>query len=234
MKKQSTFKNILYCEQFALTFISNPKVACSTIKNSLLGGFDGNVHKEAEIRFCAFPSINSDFFCITRNPYSRALSCFKNKIGPGKEANPNAVWHPFCRRFNLDTQIQPTFERFLTYLSEDSNPETFDMHYRPQEVNLYHSHIKPSFTGRIELFKDIKEYLAKHHVKIISRNTHGTGAMLNYKSEISKTEAFLIENIYSKDFEAYGYKKDLFSEYIPETLLQKQHISDELTLAFTN
>ena len=55
---------------------------------------------------------------------------------------------------------------------------------------------------------------------------------INLKS--AKQKPFLIENIYSKDFEAYGYKKNLFSEYIPETLLQEQHISDELTLTFTN
>ena len=234
MEKQSKFKNILYCEQFELTFISNPKVACSTIKNSLLGGFDGNVHKEAEIRFCRQPNIKSDFFCITRNPYSRALSCFKNKIGPRKEKNPNAVWHPFCRRFNLNPEIQPTFEEFLTHLLEDPNPETFDLHYRSQQKNLYHSHIKPAFTGRIESFQDVSEYLAKRKIKIISRNSHRTGSMHNYKTEISKSEAFLIEKLYSEDFEVYGYEENLFSDFIPKTLFQKQHISDELTLAFTN
>ena len=77
--------NILHSSKHKLTFISNPKVACSTIKNSLLEGFDGDVHAEANKKFNLPKDTEHDFFCLTRNPYSRTLSCFKNKIGPNKE-----------------------------------------------------------------------------------------------------------------------------------------------------
>ena len=136
------FRNILYCHKHTITFISNPKVACSTIKNSLLGGYDGNVHQEAEKTFLIRPNMNKDFFCLTRNPYSRALACFKNKIGFGKEINPNAVWHPFCKRFNFDPKEKPSFEDFLRALLQDKNPESFDLHYRSQNLNLHYQNIK--------------------------------------------------------------------------------------------
>ena len=147
-------RNILHCKKYGITFISNPKVACSTIKNSLLGGFDGNVHQEAEKKFLIRPDLNKDFFCLTRNPYSRSLACYKNKIGYGKEINPNAVWHPFCKRFNFDPKEKPSFAEFLTALLKDKNPETFDLHYRCQYLNLHHENIRPAYTGRIEKFKE--------------------------------------------------------------------------------
>ena len=220
-------RNILYCHKHSITFISNPKVACSTIKNSLLGGYDGNVHQEAEKTFLIRPNMNKDFFCLTRNPYSRALACFKNKIGFGKEINPNAVWHPFCKRFNFDPKEKPSFEDFLRALLQDKNPESFDLHYRSQHLNLHHQNIQPAYTGRIEKFRELETYLETHSVKIISRNTHQTGSLLSYKSEIGVTESDLIKEIYAKDFEIYQYSVDLSSDFIPDPLEQNQKISAE-------
>lgn len=217
--------NILHSPKHRLTFISNPKVACSTIKNSLLGGFEGNVHKEAGKKFKLPKDIDHDFFCLTRNPYSRALSCFKNKIGPSKEKNPNAVWHPFCDRFGFNRTIQPSFEDFLTALLEDNDYWSMDMHYRPQHLNLHQDEIQPNFVGRIERFSDVENYLLSNNIKIETRNTHKTGANNTYTAEISQTEAALIETIYEKDFILYGYTKNIESKYIPPTLVQKQKIS---------
>ena len=217
--------NILHSPKHRLTFISNPKVACSTIKNSLLGGFEGNVHKEAGEKFKLPKDIDHDFFCLTRNPYSRALSCFKNKIGPSKEKNPNAVWHPFCDRFEFSRTVQPSFEDFLTALLEDNDPLSMDMHYRPQHINLHHNDIQPSFIGRIERFPEVEDYLRRQKISIITRNNHKTGSSDTYHAEISTKEAFLIETFYAKDFDIYGYTKHLESKDVPPTIFQKQHIS---------
>lgn len=218
-------RNILYCQRHDITFISNPKVACSTIKNSLLDGFDGCVHREAERKFLIPPNIKNDFFCLTRNPYSRALSCFKNKIGFGKEINPNAVWHPFCKRFGFNPKENPSFVDFLRALLNDKNPESFDLHYRPQHLNLHHENIQPAYTGRIEKFEELENYLITRSIKIISRNTHQTGSLQSYKSEIGAAETDLIKKIYAKDFEIYHYSTDLSSDFIPDPLEQNQTIS---------
>jgi hypothetical protein len=218
--------NILHSAQHRLTFISNPKVACSTIKNSMLGGFSGNVHLEAKNRFNLPKDIEHDFFCLTRNPYSRALSCFKNKIGPSKEKNPNAVWLPFCKRFRFNENYQPTFEEFLNALADDQDQRSMDMHYRCQHFNLHYENIRPAFVGRLERFRDISEFLTGFNIQIIERNNHVTGAFASYQKEISQLEAKLIEKIYKKDFEFYGYEKDIYSNYRPPTLKQKQNISN--------
>lgn len=229
-----SLKNILHSCDLRLTFISNPKVACSTIKNSLLGGFEGDVHKEANRRFALPNDTEHDFFCLTRNPYSRALSCFKNKIGPLKEKNPNAVWHPFCKRFGFNRNTQPSFEDFLRALLEDNDPFTMDMHYRCQYINLHHDNIKPAFIGRIERFDDIEKYLLKKQVKIIPRNRHKTNAIETYKDEINEIEANLINKIYYKDFEIFGYRNKVNDKFIPISINQTQKISEEYKKLFAS
>ena len=226
-------KNILHSEDINLTFISNPKVACSTIKNSLLGGFDGNVHQESEKRFHLPQNINHEFFCITRNPYSRALSCFKNKIGPNKEINPNAVWFPFCERFDFSRDNQPSFGEYLQALIDDPDPASMDMHYRCQHYNLHNSDIKPAYVGRLEHFDKVEEYLNTYNIKIIERNSHRTGSYETYRDEINADEAKLIEIFYNEDFETYGYEKELTSTYIPEPLHQEQIISADYQKIFS-
>ena len=76
MKKNANkydLRNILHSSKHKITFISNPKVACSTIKNSLLGGFDGDVHAEANKRFGLPQDTEHDFFAslaiLTAEPY---------------------------------------------------------------------------------------------------------------------------------------------------------------------
>jgi hypothetical protein len=228
------FSNILHSTQHRLTFISNPKVACSTIKNSMLGGFPGNVHLEAKNRFNPPKDIEHDFFCLTRNPYSRALSCFKNKIGPSKEKNPNAVWLPFCKRFGFNENDQPTFEEFLNALADDKDQGSMDMHYRCQHFNLHYENIQPAFIGRLERFNETAEYLAGFSIEIIERNNHVTGAFASYQNEINLTEAKLIERIYEKDFQYYGYEKDIISNYKPPTSRQNQKISELYKQKFTS
>ena len=227
----SELKNILHRKDIPITFISNPKVACSTIKNSLLDGFDGNVHQEAERRFDLPIDANHTYFCITRNPYSRALSCFKNKIGKGKELFPT-VWPPFCKRFGFDPNSNPSFLDYLTALCNDPHPETFDLHYRAQVFNLHHSDITPSYIGRIEDFKHLTDYLNQFKIILLSRNSHKTNALQTYREEVSSEEAALIEKIYALDFDTYKYPKDLKSTTIPSPIQQKQKVSSKYLTLF--
>ena len=130
-------KNILHHPDKSITYISNPKAACSTIKNSLLGGCTGNVHRAIE-EICEYPNdSNHEIITITRNPYSRAISCYKNKIGWGKETTGN-VWLPFARAFGFNAHAKPTFLEFLKALSSTKNQSQPIRHPLPPS-SLYSS-----------------------------------------------------------------------------------------------
>ena len=225
-------KNILHHPKIPITYISNPKAACSTIKNSLLGGHTGNVHRAIE-EICEYPSdSNHEIITVTRNPYSRALSCYKNKIGWGKEVTGN-VWLPFARIFGFNVHAKPTFLEFLRALHETKiNPMQFDIHYRPQVFNLHSKDIYPSYIGRLEDIDSLKHFMEQRSIKLLTRNPRPTGSSGTYRDEISPEEASLIRIIYSEDFIHYGYSTNLNATADPSPIRQKPWISERYQLRF--
>ena len=225
-------RNILHHPGIPLTYLSNPKVACSTIKNSLLNGCDGNVHSEIE-QICTHPNDqHHTIFTVTRNPFSRALSCYKNKIGWGKEAT-GQIWSNFSKRFNLPLKYQPSFYEYLKKLadSEDS-PESFDIHYRPQFFCLHAKHITPSYVGRLEHPQNLREFLGRFSIDLQTRNPRPTQSSETYRHEIKPEEAELIQTIYAVDFEHYGYQPELETLGTPPPIEQNAAISDLYLLRF--
>ena len=225
-------KNILHHPKIPITYISNPKVACSTIKNSLLGGYTGNIHRAIE-EICEYPSdSNHEIITMTRNPYSRALSCYKNKIGWGKEITGN-VWLPFARAFGFNDHAKPTFLEFLRALYETKiNPAQFDIHYRPQVFNLHSKDIHPSYIGRIEDINSLKLFMEQHSINLLTRNPRPTGSCGTYRDEINPEEESLIRLIYAEDFTHYGYSTELNHTADPLPIKQKPWISERYQLRF--
>lgn len=225
-------RNVLHHPSIPITYLSNPKVACSTIKNSLIKGHTENVHSKIE-QICIYPNDqHHDIFSVTRNPFSRALSCYKNKIGWGKEATGN-IWNTFRSRFNFPLECQPSFYDFLKSLAESKHdPQTLDIHYRPQFFNLHANQIVPSYIGRLEKFQHLKDYFARFSLNLQNRNPRPTGASETYRDEIQPDEAELIRNIYAIDFEHYGYELKLESFSTPPPIEQTACISDQYLLRF--
>lgn len=221
--------NIFYSSKHEITFISSPKVACTTIKNSLLEGkfneSGGEVHQKANELFSLPDCFNKPVFVITRNPYSRILSAYKDKTGKGKDPN---VWLPFAQKYKFLPESQPSFYEVLMALSNDKSPEDMDMHFRPQIFNIYHDDITPAFVGRIERMDEVTTFLSSHMVTLRSKTEHATNSLSEYKNEISKDEEKLINQIYQKDFDAFGYEMDLQSDFIPPSVHQKQKINNRI------
>src|SRR5690625_2056012 len=109
--------NLRYKSDYNLGYLNNPKVACGTIKNSMLGGGDINVHKRSS--FDALDSIEGvEIFSVVRNPFSRALSGYLQKFTGNKEL---AIWQDFAKRFDLDVDGEISFRKFLECLSASSD-----------------------------------------------------------------------------------------------------------------
>lgn len=95
---------ILYQPKNNIAYLHNPKVACSTIKNSLLRGEVDNVHEQ--FLFPPYNNSNVPIFSVVRNPYSRSVSAYLDKIGKDKDFY---VWFPFCRKYGLDRESNLSF-----------------------------------------------------------------------------------------------------------------------------
>ena len=204
-----------------INYIYSAKVACSTIKATILKS-DSNPHGPFEIEFCKDRIFfDKPFFCISRNPYQRALSGYYDKIHTGENT---VVWPSFYKKYHLNKHNPPSFTKFLEILNNDKNKHLIDPHFRPQYLLTNSKYIQPFFLGRIERFNDVIIFLEKYNFKVIKWSPHSQKN--KYRDfKFSKRQIQLINNIYKKDFLVFGYDLNPSSTYIPPTLYQKQKIN---------
>jgi hypothetical protein len=147
-------RQVRHHESLALTYISNPKAGCSGIKAAMWAQIDRNTghhtlpdggmpHKLSRTPFVqsVFDTASYDFekfkqsrfFTVVRNPFTRALSGYLNKIGK----RSSTVWENFCRRYGVDpndTRETYSFKEFLHTIAKDEIDQ-LDPHFRPQYIN---------------------------------------------------------------------------------------------------
>lgn len=106
---------LLYSEKYNLTYLSNPKCGCSSIKKSLLDNPSSETNVHDLKNFAESISLDSVFFTVTRNPFSRILSCYTDKIMHKTDLN---IWRPFCKAHSLSMNKTLSFYHFLEILNE--------------------------------------------------------------------------------------------------------------------
>jgi hypothetical protein len=144
------------------------------------------------------------FVSFVRNPYTRLLSCYTNKIVPRGEA----LKHLLGGAAPVDF---PAFARTVVAQRD----RDMDTHWRPQTVNLFHGQIDYAFLGRFENFAadfarvfdvlqiPVANRPASRHLNSSSRA--GRSLAEFYSPEIQD----LVYQRYRADFEAYGYPYEL-------------------------
>jgi len=197
-------------------YASTPKTACSTIKKVLINAeIDLNIEfEDSEYihyrEFNPFLSIrqvgplNSYFqrvdifkFCFVRNPYTRLLSCYLDKIKRNK--------------FQIGKKEgkEIGFEEFVDHVcSQEIND--MDQHWRTQYYQTFQKNILYDFIGRFENFeKDFKKILDALNIDIpkfyATERTHATVLKEFYTTEIQAK----VFKKYRIDFESFEYSKEL-------------------------
>jgi hypothetical protein len=210
-------------------FVETPKVACSTIKVTLQRmelettelfnkrdihkrEFSPLIKPSQVGNFDKFLNRNKLFkFCFVRNPYTRLLSAYLEKIKLGKNQKRSILLHMGKYPYNLNTEIY--FSEFVHVVCEQPII-SMDPHWRIQYYQTFQDHINYDFCGKLENFdQDIKTVLSKinknYSKYMLSIRTHSTQAnnLLEqyYSSELIKK----VQEKYSKDFEYFGYSFEL-------------------------
>lgn len=217
--------------KYKYIYFETPKVGCSTIKKTLqklevedISKLPEDVHAkhispllsplDLEDSFDHYLNNKEYFkFAFVRNPYTRVLSGYLDKIVTNQVAKKKIL-----PSFGLKPTDELSFLEFLQILKNQSFDE-MNPHWRPQHILLGAENINLDFIGKQETFdNDLKKILAIIHNEnpdenqIINEIPHAVGANSKLEKYLTPITAKLIDDIYEKDFLLYGYKKIFFTE----------------------
>lgn len=202
-----------------------PKSANSTVLRTLISyedsDFASNYNSSlAKKKFYKRPSQLSYFtarkakrsyfkFTVVRNPYSRLVSAFLQKI----EANlPQTVHVRKQLGFTKDKPI--SFEQFVGYLENGGIYQ--DPHWAPQTLLLPQDRSLVDYIGRVEsLTEDMNHIIKQIHPSkpfqgLCSYVSHQTNATEKLKKFYSTQDIInRIRTLYRQDFEMFGYRQTL-------------------------
>lgn len=214
--------------KYKYIFIETPKVACSTIKMTLQRlelespnfyrtDFE-DLHKRDYSPLLGLQQLpdfenffeRDDFykFCFVRNPYTRLLSCYLDKIKHPTNFKKKVLKSMGQDENKIDKFI--SFEEFVSVIEQQTLLE-MDYHWRPQANLTCQNAIKYDFVGRIESFSDnfwsigkkLSPEFDKYYVPEVRHQTDATNLLDEYYSDKLYARVY---NIYKVDFECFSYQ----------------------------
>jgi hypothetical protein len=213
-----------WSQRLGFIYVETPKVACTTIKHVLQAAELGaerqddmpeDVHERATSPLLAPGHDPEAFvaalwdratcrFAFVRNPYSRALSCWLDKM----------VDNAFERKrlaplLGLETDSPPSLVTFLEAVAKQPERDR-DPHWTTQTHLLNPHGIRYTFIGRFEQFRPDFSRLCTHlgiedRAETLRGTSHATSAGSKVRRHIGETEGALIRRIYEADFRNFGY-----------------------------
>jgi hypothetical protein len=219
--------------KYGLAYFDLPKGGCSTIK-SIFQELERNeiwseeentdlekIHiKElspllspSDIGFGKFFRMmeRNKIFCFTfsRNPFSRVLSGYLDKI-LGHEEEKIGILHILGRNY-LEIGQHITFDEYISALFKlRHDPIKLNCHWRPMTLQLFADIVQFDFVGRIENFEeDIYELGQRLNIKKVKqyakRRIHIRDASDKCKDYYCDSTKKMIIEIYEEDFKYFGY-----------------------------
>lgn len=203
--------------EMPILYVNNAKAGCSSIKQSLKAAqasaytragrtFDRvlDPHTDDDCLRCTGlrPSRCRDryLFSCVRNPFTRALSAYLDKVKP-------ADYRAYSQLRNVPSM---SFDGFLRALAA-YEPVHLDGHFRPQHINLNYPRVGYDAVFFLENPAAISGFLAQivPEFKFEHFAPHARGASGKLAAHYSPTTVQLVREIYAKDFEAFGYSRNL-------------------------
>ena len=224
--RQKVQETVHFVPDRHIVYLNNAKVACSSVKKALWQGvrpntFGGNPHDRQLAPFSrTLEDIAHDldsfgasqFFTVVRNPYSRILSAYLDKVSSvtadGEEKKRDAsVWHPFCRRYRLSSDATLSFGEFLNRITAE-DPSTLDQHFAPQFFNTLQPFVSCDFTGHMEQMDRVWSFLSDFGVVEAAHRPHNTKASSSIAGFYGPHEMEMVRAFYAQDFDLFGYSDD--------------------------
>jgi len=223
-------------------YLNNRKCGCTTIKSLLYEnerfhetGMVDEVGLPPEIANTPFEntleSIVADkryfYFSMVRNPYTRVLSGYLNKIE--NTTARNRVKSEFLKRYNLSSDARVTFDQFVDLICA-TKPSGLNLHWRPQHLILGYSILPPSYVGYLERFSiDMPEILNVifPNAQLSNRvSKNAKNAREKLKHYFNREIEGKIRDYFAKDFRVLGYSDRLSEvEFIEPSHINRRNLN---------
>ena len=212
-------------EKHQYLYVETPKVACTTIK-AVLQGAEGRkvdqvgadaIHNRGQSPLHSpknnpklfFRILNSESayrFTFVRNPYTRLLSAYLDKIRQKPIFDEWRVRR--LQQLSLPINENISFHDFVKSL-ENADPQKMDAHWRPQVLLIAQTNVHYNFIGRFEnLNEDIKNvarYLGFSDSLDFIKNPHVTNSDQKIKKYYNKELFKMVNEIFLDDFKELNY-----------------------------
>ena len=208
-------------DKYKAIYIPIPKAACSTLKSicaDLLGMETPTNDVAEEIHLMDFPAAKKykihkkyvDYFkfAIVRNPWSRLVSCFNDKInyerGHVYERYEN-TFIEYLKKMKAFSEDM-TFERFVEVIC-DIPDEYAEAHFRSQYLFLTdeRGNFLPDFVGKFEELDVAFETISNKLSVNIPLPHIRQGKKRNYFSYYNNKTSKYVERRYERDIKMFGY-----------------------------
>lgn len=223
------------------TIVINPKSACSTLKFNLWRqeyetgatkwkppGARGGIHRRENSPIQKVPVsgledalFGKQLFSIVRNPYSRVLSAYLDKIAGDKKEKRQLL---LSMGFAQNTPV--TFAEFVDFISRQ-NPREMEAHYAPQAYLMQIDYLPYARIGSVEAIDESISGIVSTAYGIHPKDSagdfrpHRTGASSMLSQYYSPGLAAKIRDRFSVDFDRFGYSTDLAEAHLPPRGLER-------------
>lgn len=226
-----SFNRFRHCARIdkscSLVYTSIPKAGCTTIQTILANAWAQSVGKKL-IRNSHTPKgqeyliyWNSPgrppiqdllekcyFFTVSRNPYSRVLSAWMDKV---KGASKEGI--AFAEKFKIADPTNISFEKFIDLLMQ-CNKETFDHHWATQSSICNFDKVPYTHIGNLESLPDSINWINEHlpfppiseDARFASHSTGSAKKLSNYYTQSIQEKVY---SLYEEDFENFGYSENI-------------------------
>ncbi len=180
---------------------------------------------------------SNDFLRLTivRNPYTRLVSAWKNKVVPCEPGCERLYLEIKGRLPDLHAKALITFEEFVGYLETKCDLSNSDAHWRRQVDHLFLGALNFSHVGRIENLVASMNVLQEHlglpePLTAGAKNVSAPISLATYSQDLANK----VYVLYRQDFERFGYDRDSWrgsqsaAQMQPNTAVTEDRFYDEL------
>ncbi|RFU12434.1 hypothetical protein DZD18_12035 [Rhodobacteraceae bacterium W635] len=226
MNTNDIFRRVVhFAPDIGLTYLSVPKVACSSFKRSIWESVDRkkgvqtllegmSPHRKDTSPFVhALPAlkrrmdsfIDSRFVVVVRNPYVRLLSGYLDKVAA--ERRDMKVWTVVARQLDYKITDRPSFPDFVSRLS-NVDVTNVDPLFAPQSEVANIGRFPVDHLGHLEALEPTVELLAKYDVDLSPYRPHETNSSGRLDECYTDREFDAAARMFANDFEMFAYSTD--------------------------